>query len=546
MAVKVSLVMSGAVSLGSFHAGVVTELLHALDWFCAHGQPCELDVITGASAGSITAAVVANVVMNDFTQRINLHEAWIKDINIEDLLQDAPDNAFLSQAPIFAIASKRLAARLVQRAPFAPVEMRVGFTLSNMNGVDRQLQSMKGSFRSTFFDDHKTYRLASEGDIPPTDRDKVLSVQRQETWEDVSKFAIASGGFPFAFAPMKLTRYPWEYALLAPNFFANQSMDFFYVDGGTFNNQPLGEAVWLSRLADQGSPGQPRKYVFVSANVNNSMYEAKFGDPQATTWQTARRLALIIFAQSRTSDWIRSLLINDQVQWRNDVFRALAELVRDTTVVDPGGFLDRLRNLAATMLPTSQQHPGARAPQMSVQELFDATAAKFKPLLDQVAAARPGLGDRDREVLIWLFLLLDHVSDLDERKQIDIIEINPEGRLAGEQLEAFGGFFEENWREYNFRQGRIIAHRQLANALGDYPKEASGDYEIPDDWEGFPKATLKATNRAARERFRDRVVSRVLDIVQMNLTSRWPLSWLIRRGISNAVRSRLNNWLELS
>ena len=65
---KVALIIAGAVSLGSYEAGALTELLYALDKLNkksneeGNGNAYELDVITGASAGSLTAAMVARII----------------------------------------------------------------------------------------------------------------------------------------------------------------------------------------------------------------------------------------------------------------------------------------------------------------------------------------------------------------------------------------------------------------------------------------------------------------------------------------------------
>lgn len=110
---KISLIMTGAVSLGSFEAGAITELLYALDHFTKNGREYELDVITGASAGAMTAGLVANIVMNDFTRLSNLYKAWVEMVTIDDLLADPPGNSLLSRSPIERIAQTCLDVRFV-------------------------------------------------------------------------------------------------------------------------------------------------------------------------------------------------------------------------------------------------------------------------------------------------------------------------------------------------------------------------------------------------------------------------------------------------
>ena len=73
---NIALVLSGAVSLGSWEAGVLDELLGQLDRLNRDRETQDhfkIDVITGASAGALTAAMVGRAVMLDpDAQRLTL------------------------------------------------------------------------------------------------------------------------------------------------------------------------------------------------------------------------------------------------------------------------------------------------------------------------------------------------------------------------------------------------------------------------------------------------------------------------------------------
>jgi predicted acylesterase/phospholipase RssA len=61
---RLAITIAGAVSLGSYEAGVLYEVLDAIHQHnCVPGTPdedrIEIDVLTGASAGAMTAAIVA-------------------------------------------------------------------------------------------------------------------------------------------------------------------------------------------------------------------------------------------------------------------------------------------------------------------------------------------------------------------------------------------------------------------------------------------------------------------------------------------------------
>ncbi|VTR91653.1 patatin : Patatin OS=bacterium UASB270 GN=U27_05170 PE=4 SV=1: Patatin [Gemmata massiliana] len=546
---KISLVMSGAVSLGSYHAGVLTELLYALDYHRRNGRAYELDVITGASAGSITGALVAYAVMNNFGARTGLHKAWVELASIDRLLQKPPTNALLDPGAVRDIAKECLPEPLVPAspAPFAPEKLWLGFTLSNLNGLNRSISAPGNPggthFDSTFFDDIRTYRLVrGRASDPPERARRLWSSEDRATWDDVAEFGIASGAFPLAFPPVRLSRLLWELPLLAAP--VPDPLEYTYVDGGTFNNQPIGEAVRLSREADDGELHPDRKYLFVNAAARNDDLNAAI-NPKSSMWEIAKRLLSCIFAQSRTSDWIRALLVDTQVRWRDGFFAQLVSVVRTTTVPDPAPLLRGLTQLAQQIEEVEAGQPDARSPRPSADEMraveekhaerlatldpaptpeqrsallrlffqLDATERKYAAAL----RSDPPLPQTKREVLVLLFYLLDHVADLDERKQLAIwITSPPEGGLAGTQLEWFGGFFEQRWREYNFRKGRVLARPTLESMLGAYPEQDGGaPYAITPDLKNSPNERLRDTKPAPRVRFRDALVERVKTLAEV-------------------------------
>ena len=496
---KISLIMTGAVSLGSFEAGAVTELLYALDFHRKNGKELELDVITGASAGALTAGLIANIVMNDYTRLSNLYKAWVEMVTIDRLMADPPGNSFLSRGPIEEIARACIAPPFTvdRRALFAPPLLRMTLTLSNLNGLDRRLVMADPDsprFVSTFFDDRADLFLADQAG--PDSR--VRSVQDPQTWDLVRQFAIASGSFPLAFPPYLIPRDESEYNPEPPiGRFEPQPS---YIDGGTFNNQPIGEAVRLSRDADGDNFTQLRQYVFVNANSDNSVFRDHDVMKEITgdLFHLSGRIAEIVFNQARVSDWLRALQINDQIVWRGQFLSTLVDLIKNVSVTDQPDFLDRLRNLDQSIVVGSQSRPGQRIGNATFEELLQTTRKRYQSLLDQIES------DAGKEAFALIIFSLDHIADLNQRRRINITSIAPPPgeRLAGEQLESFGGFFKLEYRQYNFRRGRALAHQILSQdgLLGPYPEE-QGDqqyqqHDIPDAWKDFPNENLDPENRA--------------------------------------------------
>ncbi|HEY4328688.1 MAG TPA: patatin-like phospholipase family protein [Phycisphaerae bacterium] len=81
------------------------------------------------------------------------------------------------------------------------------------------------------------------------------SLRSPDTWKTIGATALACGAFPFAFEPVPLTRYQeefgdsWPTALQGKNEFV-----FSYIDGGTFNNEPIREAFRLASYVDSLTP----------------------------------------------------------------------------------------------------------------------------------------------------------------------------------------------------------------------------------------------------------------------------------------------------
>ena len=89
----------------------------------------------------------------------------------------------------------------------------------------------------------------------PDNKGRSLSTER--TWAEILASAVASGAFPFGFPPAIVTRYKEEYDKGEwPNSDGNHNLvipdilNFSYVDGGTFNNEPIKEAFKIGNFID--------------------------------------------------------------------------------------------------------------------------------------------------------------------------------------------------------------------------------------------------------------------------------------------------------
>lgn len=544
-----ALVMTGAVSLGSFQAGVIAEFLYALQRQCEGGADETLDVITGASAGSITAGLVAHVTMNDAAGRDKFHTAWVDRADITNFLKGATDGALLSTQAV-----RDLAGGLINKpftspapAPYAPPVMRLGLTLANLAGVDRQVPgAVGGSFTCTFFDDVKRFRLKNADEGPdPSAAGATRDVRQEKTWADLIDFAIASGSFPFAFPPVDLDRFGWEYT---QPWKPPVPRTYPYVDGGTFNNQPIGEAVGLAREADQdGAPG--RTYLFVSAWPDKSLASTDFS--AATPFdRVAGRLARAVFAQSRASDYLRSQMLNVRTRIRDNVQKAIGRLIGSNSVADPSQLIGQLEAIAREAILDRQSVPEATRvePTDTLAKLKAETEARYDANLPPRQVG--GKDTRHREVAVLVFLILDQMADLNERRTIDLGIIAPKpDELAGDELGGFGGFFERDWREFNYRTGRLKARAFFRDHYKwDHPpeKEKEHEYDIPKEWKAFPGRGLEATDKKKRAAFLAAATDRIWEMLKkQHLTGGTLTDIAARKVLKEFFRAQLKKRLKL-
>ena len=88
----------------------------------------------------------------------------------------------------------------------------------------------------------------NQGNIYPK---TIRNIELNDVWREITATAIASGAFPFAFEPVVLNRYRHEFAQDWPEELKGRDKySFTYVDGGTFNNEPIREGLRLATYID--------------------------------------------------------------------------------------------------------------------------------------------------------------------------------------------------------------------------------------------------------------------------------------------------------
>jgi hypothetical protein len=461
---RLAITISGAVSLGSFEAGVLYELINAIGEHnrqpeVADNERIVIDVITGASAGGMTATIAAQKLMFE-SQSLqgayanSLYLPWVNDISLDRLLEgsDDPGKSIFSSDLIAQISQTYLMQRYASpsasnRHPAAAANLQLGLALSNLNGVDFGVNVLMGPpFVYTRRQDQLTVAIDSGS----------AGCDAAAFWDPIRQAAISCGAFPFAFRVVELTRQAATYQRpgLVSNLLSTQR--FAYTDGGTFDNEPLGMAKNLVDLVDDHLDTDSRFYVFVAPHARASTANMGFTAEVATHLRFAKQLAAAVLDQAQFQDWVVAEGVNGKVELFNRRAVSLKEvMLRDPTVTP------KLRDCAELLLslffpPDASVSPEAEKARMRLRTQF---ASDYSQL--------PGPMN---EVWIDSILAFETAADLGTRDEMSIYEITAQpSELASHGLFAFAGFFDREFRDHDYDVGRTKTREflsRLTSGLG--------------------------------------------------------------------------------
>ncbi len=482
MAKKLAITIAGAVSLGSYESGVAFEILDAIaqhnQWADTNNQPderFEIDVLTGASAGGMTSAMIAQRLLYDgpsMSQPYNnpLYNAWVSSVDIVGLLTRGPKedvtHSVLSSDFVIGISETYLMGRYKNPPPPPPPpqphpalpsdrKLQLGLALSNLNGVDYDRSTLSGNkFIYTRHEDQLVRALDQASD------------DREQAWDTIRAAAVACGAFPIAFRVQDLVRNIVEYTspwLVRAVWGGQASTTFTYTDGGVFQNEPLGMA---KNLVEQVPGGRlnatQRGYLFIapkqkssSAVKNSPNAEVGFDAATANYKILASRLADSVVGQSEFQDWSVAEGYNDQLLLLNERADELQKLFLNGTLTPT------ITLPVSNVLLKSFFAVDGQTTQASVANLNAARAQ----LQQQYAGEHAQLSGLAGVADAWLdtVLVLELAARLHEKEEMLIYDFVAEPRLlASSGLMAFAGFFDVSYRKHDYDYGRSVAQQQLS------------------------------------------------------------------------------------
>ena len=273
------LCLAGAVSAGAYTAGVIDFLLEALEeWENRRGQenvPSHkviIPAIGGASAGGMTATVMASVVNNPITPvkvlpddifeeqpQNKLYHSWV-DLTTNDMFPVLLNNGDIN-GKVYSVFNSNFIDELSHRVikvdktqfidpPYFDKHLKVFTTLTNLKGFPYNVNFAGGHSKSAFYlsrhNDYAAFVLNKTEDEYTNDGWIPLDFFRDSSVEVARSAAMATGAFPIGLRSRNVVRKMhylndllWHKDITSHFPLTLDPDSTLCVDGGMINNEPF-------------------------------------------------------------------------------------------------------------------------------------------------------------------------------------------------------------------------------------------------------------------------------------------------------------------
>lgn len=309
---RIGLTMAGAISAGAYTAGVFDFLIQALAAWeeekkrnpaVTPGHEAPIVAMTGASAGGMTAALGAIALGRGLRSTRkgsgdrevtcvlpDLYSSWVEQVRmVSDVGMDLLSGEDLADGSVLSLLNSRLLDHIkdlalavpqpppaVEPYPFLADPLHVYVTLTNLRGVQYDINFAQNMFRMLNHADRKHFRIEGLGcntavasawskNDPPASltalclRDLNQPGGAGAGWKAMGDAAVATGAFPVGLAARQIatetdeyTNRPWPVAdagnnagnMINPSWpkgfgVPDPKFSFVAVDGGAINNEPF-------------------------------------------------------------------------------------------------------------------------------------------------------------------------------------------------------------------------------------------------------------------------------------------------------------------
>ena len=329
----------------------------------------------------------------------------------------------------------------------------------------------------------------------------LLDLRDPRGWSDLVTTSLASAAFPMAFEPVVVERWKHEFGGEWPKDLADEdSYPFTYIDGGTFNNEPIRDAFRLASFMDSGSDPRDfdRRVLFVDPAVSEAridfrvpVHQRIFLEPpnflgsldrvdvrRRSTLDRllphAAQVAGSILDQARVVEADEVIRTRDRIQLRDDLRQLLGPILAEGQA--PAGWrefcLELLaRNRVEADLPATGTVLSRELLRICLEEIAKEEEGQAGGGGEEPAALPT---EEEKETLKnFVFLALDLVMDLErQRKDTQLIAIAPVTKgpsgpvileLPDSDLFLFAGFASAKARHVTSGLGRVCATQQLVD-----------------------------------------------------------------------------------
>ena len=456
---RLSLTIPGAVSLGAYEGGALAALILAARTLGE--ENVLIDTIASASAGSITALLTARALLRGCSPTDLLSAAWVESASLTKMKTTSTQSPLSSKA-LQAMATDLLSPNGIKdgppEVPRQVYPITISMALASLAGLTYSLASLsslsslssKTAVAASTYLDFYDVTLAKDDDA--------------NVYVRYAKGAIASGSNAMGFPPLRLNRKSEEQKYIdagLEGFPADG--EFWYTDGGTVDNEPLGRSIGLAgaipsddervHLLIHPDPGAPSSH----------MTEVFGGDAPTPPWVRTATHALSMMQAQSIYDDLRTLeKTNSRLAWVRTIGPALREGLEEGLESSglPADKRDEIRDHVTTVL--SEALAEVRGQQRDIEET---SMRKPKP--------RPDTGGMDYAATMGA--LVEAASGLEGRDPVKVEIVSPalgagpgqspSSLLAGAFLFHFGGFIDIEFRKSDFALGYRNMTYWLENCL---------------------------------------------------------------------------------
>jgi predicted acylesterase/phospholipase RssA len=578
---KLAIAISGAVSLGSYEAGVIYEIIEAIAQHNGHPdttpeQRIEIDVVTGASAGAMTACILVQKLMFEAEALRQpyanaLYGPWVEDVDISNLLNLRPDEdpnfSILSSDQIADIGYRYILQRYDsgqptprQRHPAGAASIRLGVALSNLTGVDYAVEitdfpdinnpgnRSRRLFTYTRHQDFLTYEVKDDE-----------ADDTAEVWQILEQAARSSGAFPFAFRLLQLNRQGSDPSF-ARSVLSAGAYSFAYTDGGVFENEPLGLAKDLVDEIDVNHQDHHNRfYLYISPGAKSSAANPDIQADNATYLKTGAALAGAIFTQARFQNWVTTSQINQKIRQFEQQSKELSNMLLKSPQLHLSfsSVADSLLEVLYCEGTAGEQQQQLEADRDRLRQQFTEEYDRLVYGITQTELEPNVLVSGETVAESWLKLVqaLEKVQNLGTKDVMTVYAITSgDGELAGEQLFAFGGFLDQSFRDFDYNIGRRKAtlflqklqalHQQGKSEGQLYLLNFEAGQVIPPIDSSLSQVDLDRVPRQTRLALKAQLMDRGERIVE-SLEQRIWVRWLLKLSLKTFLGKKLNELLKL-